>query len=472
MDSRDIGIIGLGVMGRNIALNFSRHGFSVAVFNPGAPGEGDLLADFLKSHGCDAIAGERHLDDFIAQLRKPRVMLLMVKAGAPVDDVILSLAQRLDPGDIIIDGGNSHYRDTERRMANLEKAGILYVGCGVSGGGEGALRGPSLMPGGSPEAWKTIGPLLQSVAAKLEDGTPCCEWTGRGGAGHFVKMVHNGIEYAMMQAIAEAYDMMRRMAAMGADEMAVAFGNWNAGCLGGYLMGIVPRILKQRDKGALLLDAILDRASQKGTGKESSMAALDMGVPAQAMDEAVAARLISSLLEERRRAAELYLDNAEFSGDREALIHDIEDALYCAIAVSHCQGFALLDRASEDFKWDLDRSAIARLWRGGCIIQSALMNEIGKIISNRSWTGNLLLEEQFGVLIREKTAGWRRSVSTAALHGIPVPVLSSTLAYFDSYRSARLPANLVQAMRDFFGAHGYERIDAQEGRIFRTDWGK
>lgn len=472
MDSRDIGIVGLGIMGRNIALNFLRHGFSVAVFNPGVPGEGDLLADFLKSHGCGSMAGARLTEDFAAMMRKPRVIMIMVKSGSPVDDVIHRLAPHLDTGDIVIDGGNSHYSDTERRMASLEKAGILYVGCGVSGGGEGALRGPSLMPGGPPRAWETLRPLLQSIAAKLDDGTPCCEWTGNGGSGHFVKMIHNGIEYAMMQAIAEAYDMMRRMAAMGADEMAAVFAGWNRGCLGGYLIGIVPHILKKMDRGASLLAAVLDRASHKGTGREASVAALELGVPAPAIDEAVSSRFISSLLEERRRAAQLYPSNAIFSGDRNVLLHDLEEALFCAMVVSHCQGFALMDKASEDFGWDLDRAAIARLWRGGCIIQSTLMNDIEKINKKRSGTGNLLLEEEAGDLIRQRLAGWRRTVAAGALHGIPAPVLASTLAYFDGYRSARLPANLLQAMRDYFGAHGYERVDAPEGKLFSTEWKK
>ncbi len=472
MDSRDIGIVGLGIMGRNIALNFLRHGFSVALFNPGVPGEGDLLASFLRSHGCGSMAGARLPEEFVAMMNKPRVIMVMVKAGSPVDDVIHRLAPNLDPGDIVIDGGNSRYSDTERRMASLERKGVLYVGCGVSGGGAGALRGPSLMPGGSPGAWKIIRPLLQSIAAKLDDGTPCCEWTGRGGSGHFVKMVHNGIEYAMMQAIAEAYDMMRRMAAMGADEMAGEFARWNSGGLGGYLIGIVPYILKKRDRGAPLIDAVLDRASQKGTGREASVAALELGVSAPAIDEAVSARFLSSLPDERRRASELYAADAAFAGDRDALLLDLEEALFCAIMVSHCQGFDLMARASSDFGWDLDRAAIARLWRGGCIIQSTLMNDIEKIFKNRTEIGNLLLEKKIGDAMKEKLAGWRRTVSAAALNGVPAPVLSSTLAYFDSYRSARLPANLVQAMRDFFGAHGYERVDGPEGMIFRTEWGE
>ncbi len=472
MGNCDIGIIGLGIMGRNIALNFARHGYAVAVFNPDVAGEDDLLADFLKAHGCDGISGARIIDDFIPLLRQPRVLLMMIKAGSPVDVVVNLLAPLLARGDIIIDGGNSHYLDTARRADALEKKGISYVGCGVSGGGEGALRGPSLMPGGSPGAWETIKPLLQSIAARLDGGTPCCEWIGPGGSGHFVKMIHNGVEYAMMQAIAEVYDLMKRLLGMKADDIAGVFAGWNAGILGGYLLGMVPGVLKMKDGTGLLVDSILDRAFQKGTGKDASIAALDLGVPVPAIDEAVSARFISSLMNERRRAAELYPAGERFAGDGRAMVKGLEDALYCSIAVSHGQGFALMEKASMEFGWGLDRAKIAGVWRGGCIIQSKMMNEMEVLFRNRTEAGNIIAEKNFADTIREKQPGWRRAVSAAAIHGIPASVLSSSLAYFDSYRSECLPANLIQAMRDFFGAHGYERIDAPLGMIFRTEWGR
>ncbi len=470
MGKCDIGIVGLGIMGRNIALNISRHGFSVAVFNPYVAGEEDLLADFLKAHGCDSIPGARLPEDFIAFLRQPRVILLMVKAGKPVDDVIGLLAPRLSPGDIIIDGGNSLYSDTARRLAALGKKGILYVGCGVSGGGAGALKGPSLMPGGSPGAWETIRPMMQAIAAKLDDGAACCEWIGSGGSGHFVKMVHNGIEYAMMQAIAEAYDMMRRMTGLSADQAADIFAGWNRGGLGGFLMDSAGRVLKMKDGDGRLVDAILDRASQKGTGRDASIAALGLGVPVPAIDEAVSARFISSLADERRRASERYPADNRIAGDSMALVKDMEHALYCSMAVSHAQGFALVEKASLESGWALDRAAITRVWSGGCIIQSVMMKDVEAVFRDRPDAGNLLLEQPFTAMINEKEGGWRRAVSAAVLHGIPAPVMSSALAYFDSYRSERLPANLTQAMRDFFGSHGYERIDAPAGQIFRTEW--
>ncbi len=472
MGDFDIGIVGLGIMGRNMALNFNRRGIAVAVFNADVAGEEDLLADFLKAHGCDGIAGARILDDFVAMVRGPRVILMMVKAGTPVDDMIHRLAPRLEPGDIIIDGGNSHYLDTARRAAAVEKQGLLYVGCGVSGGGEGALRGPSLMPGGTSGARERVGPLLQSIAARLDDKSPCCEWIGPGGSGHFVKMVHNGIEYAMMQAIAETYDMMRRLIGLGADEIAGVFGRWNDGSLGGYLVSIVPRVLKMKDGGGILADSILDRAFQKGTGKDASIAALGLGVPVPAMDEAVSERFISALTDERRRCAVIFHAEKTFAGDGRALVRDLEDALFCSIAIAHGQGFTLMGKASLEYGWGLDRAAIARVWRGGCIIQSKMMNDVEALFRTRSDAGNIFTEQPFADAIREKQAGWRRAVSSAALHGIPVPVLSSALAYFDSYRSERLPANLIQAMRDLFGAHGYERVDAPAGTLFRTEWNR
>lgn len=472
MDKCDIGIIGLGVMGRSISLNFSNRGFSAAVYNPDVTGEEDLLADFLKDHGCDAIAGARIIGDFARLLKTPRIILLMVKAGKPVDDCIARLLPHLDAGDIIIDGGNSHYRDTGRRVAELEGRGMRFVGCGVSGGAEEALRGPSLMPGGSAGAWEAVAPMLRAIAAKRSDGSPCCEWIGPGGSGHFVKMVHNGIEYAMLQGIAEAYDMMKRMLSMEADEIAALFSAWNKGPLKGYLMGIVPAIVTRREKGALLLDSIRDSAWQKGTGRDAAAAALDLGVPVPAIDESVSARFLSSLSEERVLASQVYRSETGFSGDGKSLLEDLESALYCAMAVSLAQGFALLDKASSTYGWGLDRGSIARTWQAGCIIQSAMIKEIEAAFRDDPAVGSLLLARSIVEAVRDREAGWRRAVTAAISRGIPVPALSSTLAYFDAYRTGRLPANLTQAMRDFFGAHGYERVDAPQGTIFRTEWGK
>ena len=470
MDKSDIGIIGLGLMGRNLSLNFSRHGCAVAVYDAARSGEQDLLADFLKQHSCDGFTGARTLDDFADMLRKPRKIMLMVKAGTPVDDVINQLTVYLERGDIVIDGGNSHYLDTARRLERLEKRGILYVGCGVSGGGEGALHGPSLMPGGSSHAWEAIRPLLQKIAARLDDGSPCCEWVGPGGSGHFVKMVHNGIEYAMMQAMAEAFDVMKRLIGMNEDEIARVFEGWNAGDLGGYLVESAPLILKKGEKAGHLLDSILDRAWQKGTGRDAAASALELGVPAPSISEAVSARFISSLLEERRLASLTFKGAIRFSGDRDELLDDLMNALYCATAISHAQGFALLGKAGADMGWGLDRAMIAHIWRGGSIIQSKIMGDVETVFKNNPSAPNILLEKPFIESIDRRQPGWRRIVSAAVLHGVPVNVISSALSYFDSYRSERLPANLIQAMRDCFGAHGYERVDAPRGKIFRTDW--
>jgi len=457
-------------MGRNIALNASRRGFPVVVFNPKVDGEKDLLSDFLKENVCDTIEGAEDPVNFVGLVPRPRVILLMLKAGKPVDDVIGLLSARLSAGDIVIDGGNSHYSETAKRLDLLEGKGILYVGCGVSGGASGALNGPSLMPGGSPAAWDAVRPLLQSIAARLDDGTPCCEWMGPGGSGHFVKMVHNGIEYAVMQAIAESYDMMRRMIGMSAEKISEIFAEWNSGVLGGYLMGIIPRVLGRRDGTGLLIDSILDRAFQKGSGRDAATAAFDLGVPAPAIDEAVSSRLISALPDERRRISGRYPAVRKFTGETGELLQDIGDALYCSMAVSHAQGFAVMGKASIEFGWNLDLGAVARIWRGGCVIQSVMMKDFESLFARGAGAADILAEMPFAGAIGKRLDGWRGSVSAAVLHGIPVPVTSSSLAFFDGLRSETLPANLIQAMRDFFGAHGYERNDSPAGMIFRTEW--
>jgi 6-phosphogluconate dehydrogenase len=473
LDKSDIGIIGLGLMGRNLSLNLSGHGFAITVFDPAPSVDEDILADFLKQHSCNGFSGARTLDDFVGLIRKPRKIMMMLKAGKPVDDCINRLIPCLEPGDIIIDGGNSHYLDTARRLERLEKHGILFVGCGVSGGGEGALHGPSLMPGGSSQAWDRIRPLLQKIAAKLDDKSPCCEWIGPQGSGHFVKMVHNGIEYALMQVIAESYDIMKRMAGMTADEIALVISGWNRGELKGYLTEITAIILKRSDDdGKPLVDKILDSASEKGTGKDASRASFELGVPIAAIDEAVSARFLSLLDEERRQASREFTASARITGNWDAWSDDLRDALYCSMVVAYAQGFAMLVKAGAAMGWDLDRANIAHIWRGGSIIQSDIMKNVETAFKNNPSALNILLVSPFIEAINQRQSGWRRAVSSAVLHGIPAPVISSTLAYFDSYRSERLPANLIQAMRDCFGAHGYERIDAPQGTLFHTDWKK
>jgi len=461
------GVIGLGVMGQNLALNIERNGYPVAGY--------DIQADKLEA-SRQRFAGKNlvvtgTLAEFLESLEQPRRILVMVPAGKPVDSVIGELRPRLARGDLLIDGGNSFFEDTRRRVKALEGTGILFVGTGVSGGEEGALWGPSIMPGGNPEAWPLVKPILQKIAAKAPDGQPCCEWIGPDGAGHFVKMVHNGIEYGDMQMIGEAYFLMERVLGLSPAEMRDVFAEWNKGELDSYLIEITAAILGKRDPetGKPLVQVILDTAEQKGTGKWTSAAALDLGVPAQTIAIAVFARMMSALKGERVAAAKVLPGPEErFLGDRAGFIAMIRDALYASKICSYAQGFQLLRAANAEYGWNLQFGSIASLWRAGCIIRARFLGKIKEAYDRAPALPNLLLDPYFTTAIREASAGWRKVVATAAEVGVPVPAFSSALAYYDSYRSAVLPANLLQAQRDFFGAHTYRRID-QEG-VFHTQW--
>ncbi len=465
--TKAIGVIGLGVMGRNLALNVERNGFPVAGFDIDA-------ANTQRSR--DAFKGKQAavastLDEFLADLERPRRILVMVPAGSPVDAVVGELRPKLAKGDVLIDGGNSFFEDTRRRIKALEGTGILYVGTGVSGGEEGALWGPSIMPGGNEEAWPVVQPILQRIAARAPDGRPCCEWIGPDGAGHFVKMVHNGIEYGDMQMIGEAYWLMQRVLGLSAAEMHDIFAEWNTGELDSYLIEITAAILarKDPDTGKPMVDVILDTAEQKGTGKWTSIAALDLGVPAQTIAIAVFARMMSALKQERVAAAKLLAGpDAKFSGDRKAFIANVRHALYASKICSYAQGFQLLKAADEHYRWGLQFGTIASLWRAGCIIRARFLSKIREAYDRDAALPNLLLDPYFVSAVKEAAPGWRKVVATAAEAGVPVPAFSSALAYFDSYRSAVLPANLLQAQRDFFGAHTYRRVD-RDG-VFHTNW--
>ena len=395
----------------------------------------------------------------------------MVKAGAAVDALIEQLLPLLEEGDILIDGGNSHYPDTMRRTATLESKGLLYVGCGVSGGEEGALKGPSMMPGGSPAAWEHVKPIFQAICAKVEDGSPCCDWVGENGAGHFVKMVHNGIEYGDMQLICEAYQLMRDGLGMTSDEMGEVFADWNRTELDSYLIGITADILRHRENGEITVEKILDRAGQKGTGKWTSITALDEGVPLTLISEAVFARCLSAQKDERVQAAALYARQIPaFSGDRAAVLESLRMALYASKIVSYAQGYALMRTAAKTNGWNLNYGGIALMWRGGCIIRSVFLGKIKEAFDKNPALENLLLDEYFCRTLKELIPAWREVVALAVKTGIPMPAFSSALSWFDGYTSASLPANLLQAQRDYFGAHTYERIDAPRGQMFHTNW--
>jgi 6-phosphogluconate dehydrogenase len=456
-------------MGENLVLNMESHGFTVAVYNRTT----SKVDDFVGGRGADKnIIGTRTLEELCASLERPRRVMIMVKAGAAVDRVIESLEPYLEEGDIVIDGGNSHYPDSIRRTKELEAKGLLFIGTGVSGGEEGALLGPSIMPGGNPAAWPHVKPIFQAIAAKTEAGEPCCDWVGRGGAGHFVKMVHNGIEYGDMQMICEVYEMMKAGLEMSNEEMHTAFTRWNEGVLDSYLVEITRDILGYRDEhGEATLDYILDTAGQKGTGKWTGIAALEAGQPLTAIAEAVFARCVSALKDERVEASEV-LDGPEttFDGDRAALVDDLEQALYASKIVSYAQGYQLMRAVSEEEKWELDFGAVALMWRGGCIIRSRFLGNIRDAFETDPELANLMLDEFFRAAIEKAQASWRRVVVKAVELGIPMPAISSALAYFDGYRSERLPANLLQAQRDYFGAHTYERIDRPRGEYFHTNW--
>lgn len=469
MATGDIGLIGLAVMGENLALNMASHGFTVAVWNRTAEKVDRFLSGRAKGK---SILGCRSLQELCASLKKPRKVFLMVKAGQAVDDLLELLMELLEPGDVIIDGGNSHFPDTMRRTALVESKGLLYVGCGVSGGEEGALNGPSMMPGGSPEAWALVKPIFQSICAKAEDGAPCCEWVGENGAGHFVKMVHNGIEYGDMQLICEAYQLMRDGLGMSCEEMRDTFSRWNETELNSYLIGITADILSYRDeKGETTVEHILDTAGQKGTGKWTAIAALEEGVPLTLIGEAVFARCLSAQKEDRVRASALYpRETPTFTGDKSAFIEKIRRALYASKIVSYAQGFQLMRSAEETYGWNLNYGGIALMWRGGCIIRSSFLGKIREAFDRDPALDNLLTDDYFRSVIRELLPAWREVAAWALSAGIPAPAFTSALSWFDGYTTARLPANLLQAQRDYFGAHTYERIDAPRGEHFHTDW--
>ncbi len=464
----DVGLIGLGVMGQNLALNLSDHGYSVVVYNRTAA----RTEDFISAKAGDAdIVAAYSLEELVGWITPPRRIIVMVKAGAPVNAVVTELITLLDPGDVIIDGGNSHYLDTIRRTHAVEAHDLLYVGAGISGGEEGARHGPSIMPGGSARAWPLVKDMLQAVAARVSDGTPCCDWVGGDGAGHFVKMVHNGIEYGDMQLIAEAYQLMHAGLGMSHDEMASVFNAWNQGRLNSYLVEITAEILARRDHGEPLLDQILDAAGQKGTGRWTVAAALELGTPATLVAEAVFARILSALKEERTGAsAVLAGPEPSIVGDRDEVVDNLEHALYASKIVSYAQGFALLREAATAHEWDLDSGSIALLWREGCIIRAVFLDEIRNAFQREKDLPNLLLDPFFAEALGAAQPGWRKTVARAAEAGLPIPAYTSALAFYDGYRSERLPANLIQAQRDYFGAHTYERVDRPRGEFHHTDW--
>lgn len=465
----DIGLIGLAVMGENLVLNMESKGFTVAVYNRTV----ERVENFMKGRAKGKnIIGTYSLQELVDSLEKPRRVMLMVKAGKPVDDFIELLLPYLEKGDIIIDGGNSHFPDTIRRTKYLESKGLLFIGTGVSGGEEGALRGPSIMPGGSPDAWQYVKPIFQAIAAKVDDGTPCCEWVGNDGAGHFVKMVHNGIEYGDMQLISETYQIMRNLLGMSADEMHEVFKKWNTRDLNSYLIEITADILAYKDSdGKPLVDKILDTAGQKGTGKWTSVEALDLGIPLTLISEAVFARCLSAMKDERVAASKVLSGpKIKFEGDKNQFLNDLEKALYASKIVSYAQGFTLMRAASEEYKWNLNYGNIALLWRNGCIIRSVFLGKIKEAFDKNPDLTNLMLDPFFKEKIENAQESWRRVVSTAVLNGIWIPAFSTALNYFDGYRADRLPANLLQAQRDYFGAHQYERIDRPRGEFFHTNW--
>ena len=464
----DIGLIGLAVMGENLVLNMESKGYTVAVYNRTT----EKVDHFVNGRGRGKKFIATHtIAEFCRAIRRPRKVMMLVKAGPAVDDLIEQLLPHLEAGDVIIDGGNTHFPDTIRRTKYVESKGLFYIGTGVSGGEEGALNGPSMMPGGSTAAWPLVKPIFQSICAKA-DGMPCCDWVGEDGAGHFVKMVHNGIEYGDMQLICETYQIMEDLLGMSNAEMHDVFAKWNEGDLDSYLIEITRDILAYRDDtGAYTLDYILDAAGQKGTGKWTAIAALDEGVPLTLITEAVFARSLSAMKEERVAAsAELSGPKKTFAGNRAAFLSDLHDALYAAKIVSYAQGYALMRQAAHTYGWNLNNGGIALMWRGGCIIRSVFLGKIKEAFDRLPNLTNLLLDPFFKEKVLTAQSGWRSVVASAVTNGIPVPSMSAALSYFDGYRTERLPANLLQAQRDFFGAHTYERIDRERGTFFHTNW--
>jgi 6-phosphogluconate dehydrogenase len=465
----DIGLVGLAVMGENLVLNMESKGFTVSVFNRTV----DKVDAFLiaRAKGKN-IRGAHTIEELVKSLERPRKVMLMVKAGKPVDEFIDLLQPYLEPGDIIIDGGNSHFPDTIRRTKYVESKGLLYIGTGVSGGEEGALLGPSIMPGGSKKAWPFVKPIFQAIAAKVDGGTPCCDWVGDNGAGHFVKMVHNGIEYGDMQLICEAYQIMRDLLGMSADEMHEVFKEWNKGELDSYLIEITRDILAFKDNdGKPLINKILDTAGQKGTGKWTSVAALDLGIPLTLIGEAVFSRCLSAIKGERVGASKILSGpKPKFNGDKKQFIKALHDALYASKIVSYAQGYSLMRAAAEENKWELNYGGIALIWRGGCIIRSAFLGKIKEAFDKNPNLTNLLLDPFFKGVIEKAQEGWRTIIGASVQNGIPAPAMCAALNYFDGFRSEFLPANLLQAQRDYFGAHTYERTDKPRGQFFHTNW--
>ena len=468
MSKADIGLVGLAVMGENLILNMESHGFTVAVYNRTVK----KVDNFINGRGKGKnVIGAHSIEELIANLKSPRKVMLMIKAGKPVDDFIELLIPHLDKGDIVIDGGNSHYPDTTRRTEYLESKGLLYIGTGVSGGEEGALKGPSIMPGGSPAAWQHVKPIFQSIAAKVEDGTPCCDWVGEKGAGHFVKMVHNGIEYGDMQLICEAYQIMKDLLGLSYDEMYNVFKEWNEGELDSYLIEITRDILNFRENGEPLVEKILDTAGQKGTGKWTAIASLDFGAPLTLIGEAVYGRTLSALKDDRVEASKVLSGpKPKFEGDKKQFIEDLRKALYASKMVSYAQGYILMRYAAKEFDWNLNYGGIALMWRGGCIIRSVFLGKIKEAFDKNPDLTNLLLDPFFKGKIESSQESWRKVVSAAVTNGIWIPALSTALNYFDGCRNSRLPANLLQAQRDYFGAHTYERVDKPRGEFFHTNW--
>lgn len=472
MEKSNIGLIGLAVMGENLALNIEGHGYQVSLYNRPHRSGPEMVDVFLENRGNGKkFVATYTISDFVGSLERPRKIMMMIKAGEPVEEMIEQLIPYLEPGDVIIDGGNSDFRDTERRYGYLLSKGIWFVGAGVSGGETGALHGPSIMPGGAPEAWEIVRPFLQDIAAHLDDGTPCCSWMGSGGAGHFVKMVHNGIEYGDMQLIAEAYMILKSHAKMNNEIMADIFEQWNRGELNSYLIGITSHILRFKDSdGSFLIEHIRDSAGQKGTGKWSVEAALDVDEPLSLISEAVFARFISRWKEVREKASVLYPPEKKEGKEHDLPSESVRQALFAAKLVSYAQGFSLLKNASELYGWNIDLSSVATIWRKGCIIRAGFLKEIAHAYSGMEKPENLLFNDWFRDYVNNALPAWRKIVSRSAMSGIPVPCMSSALAYFDMLRQKRSGAALIQAQRDYFGAHTYERTDAPQGEFFHTDW--
>lgn len=470
MKKADIGLIGLAVMGENLALNMESKGFTVAVYNRSAPGEEGVVDRFINGRGKGKNFIATHsIEQLVDAVKGPRIIMMMIKAGAPVDEMIEQLLPFMLSGDVIIDGGNSDFHDTERRVKEVEAKRLYFIGTGISGGEEGALHGPSIMPGGSPEAWPLVSNILQGIAAKLDDGTPCCQWIGEGGAGHFVKMVHNGIEYGDMQLISEAYALLKNRKGLDDDEMSVVFEEWNKGELDSFLIEITTNILRFRDEdGKPILDKILDVAGQKGTGKWSAIAAMDENDPLTLITEAVYARMLSALSAERQKASDLFPEPVELGEN--LFVEEIRQALYASKLISYAQGFSLLRRASDRYGWNLDYGTIAKIWRKGCIIRSIFLQKITDAYCKNPELENLLFDGFFRTKIQSSLADWRKVVAEGALSGVALPAMSSALSYFDGLRTLHSAANLIQAQRDYFGAHTYERVDRDRDIFFHTNW--